>query len=162
MGRIVVAVSHDRGTMLPMRTITQTIQTVDRTILSIRGQRVIRDANLARLHEVETKDFNQAIRRNRDRFPADSMIQFTADEAAALRSRFVTSKGRSSRRYLPYAFSQEGVAMPSNVLGSKRAIEVNSEICGSSSGYVTFSPPTRGSPISSMSWMRSSPITRIT
>jgi hypothetical protein len=107
---------------------TQTLQSIDRSILAIRGHRVLLDDDLARLYAVETKVFNQAVKRNRGRFPADFMFQLTVDEVATLRSQFVTSKGRGGRRYLPYAFTQEGVAMLSSVLGSKRAIEVNIEI----------------------------------
>jgi hypothetical protein len=111
-----------------MGKITLAIQSIDRSILTIRGHRVLLDDDLARLYEVETKVFNQAVKRNRERFPADFMFQLTADEVAALRSQSVTSKGRGGRRYLPYAFTQEGVAMLSSILGSKRAIEVNIEI----------------------------------
>jgi len=84
------------------------------------------DADLAELYDVPTKVFNQQVSRNRDRFPADFMFQLTAAEDRALRSQFVTSKtGRGGRRYSPYAFTQEGVAMLSSVLRSKRAVQVN-------------------------------------
>jgi hypothetical protein len=84
------------------------------------------DADLAELYGVPTKVFNQQVSRNRDRFPADFMFQLTAAEHRVLRSQCVTSKtGRGGRRYLPYAFTQEGVAMLSSVLRSKRAVQVN-------------------------------------
>ena len=84
------------------------------------------DRDLAELYRVPTKVFNQAIKRNRGRFPADFMFQLTAAEARCLRSQFVTSNGsRGGRRYRPYAFTQEGVAMLSSVLKSERAVQVN-------------------------------------
>lgn len=84
------------------------------------------DSDLAELYGVTTKAFNQAVKRNAKRFPADFMFQLTAEEADALRSQFVTSnKGRGGRRYAPYAFTEQGVAMLSSVLNSERAIEVN-------------------------------------
>lgn len=86
------------------------------------------DSNLAELYQVETKAFNQAVRRNHERFPEDFMFRLTQKEDEALRSQFVTSNrmiGRGGRRYLPYAFTEQGIAMLSSVLRSKRAIEVN-------------------------------------
>lgn len=85
------------------------------------------DADPAELYGVETKALNQAVRRNGDRFPEDFMFRLTAEEAEALRSRSVTSKagGRGGRRYLPYAFTEHGVAMLSSVLKSERAVAVN-------------------------------------
>lgn len=75
-------------------------------ILALRDQRVILDADLAILHRVETKVLVQAVKRNTARFPADFMFQLTPEEWSALRSRFVTSKGRGGRRYAPYAFTE--------------------------------------------------------
>ncbi|HQU46095.1 MAG TPA: ORF6N domain-containing protein [Pirellulales bacterium] len=100
---------------------------IERAILLIRGQKVMLDRDLAELYGVPTKAFNQAVKRNAKRFPDDFMFQLTADEAAALRSQFVTLKsGRGQhRKYLPYAFTEQGVAMLSSVLNSDRAIEVN-------------------------------------
>jgi hypothetical protein len=84
------------------------------------------DADLAELYDVPTKAFNQAIQRNMDRFPEDFMFQLTEEEFAGLRSQFVTSKkGRGGRRYLPYVFTEQGVAMLSGVLNSHRAVQVN-------------------------------------
>jgi hypothetical protein len=88
------------------------------------------DTDLADLYQVPTKVLNQAVRRNKDRFPADFMFQLTADEFSALRSQIVTlDTGRGQhRKYLPYAFTEQGVAMLSSVLRSKQAVNVNIEI----------------------------------
>ena len=84
------------------------------------------DVDLAELYEVPTKRLNEQVRRNLKRFPEDFMFRLTAAEAAALRSQIATSKpGRGGRRYLPYAFTEQGVAMLSSVLNSDRAVEVN-------------------------------------
>jgi hypothetical protein len=102
---------------------------IARHILLLREQRVMLDAELAALYGVETKVLVQAIKRNLERFPADFMFQLDADEYAALRSQFVTSNvGRGGRRYAPYAFTEQGVAMLSSVLNSPRAIAINIEI----------------------------------
>ncbi|MDX6612968.1 MAG: hypothetical protein QOD75_2154 [Blastocatellia bacterium] len=92
----------------------------------IRKQKVMIDFDLAELYEVPTKRFNQQVGRNLKRFPGDFMFQLTKEEAECLRSQFATSKkGRGGRRYLPYVFTEQGVAMLSSVLNSERAIEVN-------------------------------------
>jgi len=96
-------------------------------ILIIRGKRVMLDSDLAVLYEVKTKRLNEQVIRNRKRFPEDFMFQITEEEAIFLRSHFATSK-RGGRRYLPYVFTQEGVAMLSSVLNSERAIMVNIQI----------------------------------
>ena len=83
------------------------------------------DTDLAKLYGVTTKVLNQAVKRNATRFPADFMFQLTTEETAALRSQFVTSKGRGGRQYRPYVFTEQGVAMLSSVLHSERAIQVN-------------------------------------
>jgi hypothetical protein len=84
------------------------------------------DVDLADLYQVPTKRLNEQVRRNHKRFPADFMFQLTTTEANALRSQFAASKtGRGGRRYRPYAFTEQGVAMLSSVLNSERAIEVN-------------------------------------
>ena len=102
---------------------------IARHILSLRDQRVMLDAELAALYGVETKVLVQAIKRNIERFPADFMFQLSAEEFANLRSQFVTSSsGYGGRRYAPYAFTEQGVAMLSSVLNSPRAIAVNIEI----------------------------------
>lgn len=98
-------------------------------IVCVRGHRVICDHDLAALYEVAVKALNQAVKRNAARFPSDFMFQLTETEAAGLRSQFVTAKpGRGGRRTLPYAFTEQGVAMLSSVLRSERAVLVNVEI----------------------------------
>jgi len=99
---------------------------IERAILLVRGQRVLIDRDLAALYGVETKNLNRAVRRNLDRFPADFMFQLTADEAANLRCQIGTSSSdHGGRRYSPYVFTQEGVAMLSSVLRAPRAVQVN-------------------------------------
>jgi len=99
---------------------------VERRILLIRGQKVMLDTDLAKLYGVPTKSLNLAVKRNAERFPEDFMFQLTGDEAAGLRFHFETSKsGRGGRRYRPYAFTEQGVAMLSSVLRSLRAVQVN-------------------------------------
>ena len=108
----------------------------------IRGQQVMLDSDLAMLYGVETKALNQSVKRNGNRFPADFMFQLTKEEAVLLRSQngslnedgmilrsqFVTSNGRGGTRYLPYAFTRNGIAMLSSVLRSDTAVEVNIRI----------------------------------
>lgn len=102
------------------------VERIEKAILLIRGQKVMLDKDLASLYGVQVKVLNQAVRRNLARFPDEFMFQLTADEGESLRSQIVTSKGgRGGRRYLPYAFTEQGVAMLSSVLGSDRAVEVN-------------------------------------
>ena len=86
------------------------------------------DADLAELYGVATKNLNKAFRRNRERFPGDFMYRLTRQEYANLKFQFGTSSLHGGRRYLPYAFTQEGIAMLSSVLRSPRAIAVNIEI----------------------------------
>ena len=93
-------------------------------IFLIRGQKVMIDRDLAELYDVETRILNQAVRRNRNRFPDDFMFQLTAKEYKNLRSQFVISSWGGSR-YLPMVFTEQGVAMLSSVLNSDRAIMVN-------------------------------------
>jgi len=104
------------------------IEKVEQLILLIRDEKVILDSDLALLYGVETKALVRAVRRNRERFPEDFMFQLTNQEVIRLRCQIGTSKGRGGRRYLPYAFTEQGVAMLSSVLNSKRAILVNVEI----------------------------------
>jgi ORF6N domain-containing protein len=102
---------------------------IARAILVLRGQRVLLDAELAALYGVAPKVLLQAVKRNRKRFPADFMMRLSAAEWAALRSQTVTSNPRrGGRRYRPYAFTEQGVAMLSTVLKSDRAITVNIRI----------------------------------
>jgi len=110
-----------QGTVLPAGRI-------ERATVLIRGQRVMLDADLAVLYEVSTKRLGEQVRRNGQRFPADFMFRLTAAEARVLRSQFATSslgRGWGGRRYIPYAFTEHGVAMLSSVLRSSRAIQVN-------------------------------------
>jgi hypothetical protein len=100
--------------------------TISSRIYLIRGKCVLIDSDLSELYGVKTKSLNLAVRRNRVRFPDDFMFQFTAEEAESLRFQNETSnKGRGGRRYLPYAFTQEGIAMLSGVLNSPRAVQTN-------------------------------------
>ncbi|MBF0291308.1 MAG: ORF6N domain-containing protein [Nitrospinae bacterium] len=99
---------------------------VEGRICLIRGHRVMLDADLAEMYGVPTKALSQAVKRNIERFPEDFMFQLTEEEHEFLRSQFVTSnEGSGGRRYLPRVFTEQGVAMLSTVLNSKRAIEVN-------------------------------------
>jgi hypothetical protein len=114
------------------------IQSIQNRIYEIRGERVMLDRDLAALYETETKALNLAVKRNITRFPADFMFQLTREEFEALRFQFErqekdnplrlqneTSKGRGGTRYLPYAFTEQGVAMLSGVLNSVKAINMN-------------------------------------
>ena len=102
---------------------------IERSILLIRGHKVILDADLAELYGVETRALLQAVSRNQKRFPEDFMFQMSKKEYELLRSQIVISKkGRGGRRYLPYVFTEQGVAMLSSVLRSERAVHVNIEI----------------------------------
>ncbi len=103
--------------------------TIAERILTLRGQRIILDADLAVLYGVPTKALVQAVKRNLDRFPADFMFQLTNQEFNLLRSQSVTSRSmHGGRRTTPYGFTEQGVAMLSSVLSSPRAIAVNIEI----------------------------------
>lgn len=104
------------------------VKTIERAILLIRGEKVMLDADLADLYQTQTRILVQAVKRNLDRFPSDFMFQLTKEEFANLRSQFVTSSQWGGRRYPPYAFTEQGVAMLSGVLNSRRAILVNIEI----------------------------------
>ena len=106
--------------MIPMERIT-------RAILLIRGQKVMLDTDLAELYNVDTGALNRAVKRNSGRFPDDFMFQLSLEEAERLRCQFGISS-RGGRRYRPYAFTEQGVAMLSSVLRSERAVRVNIEI----------------------------------
>src|SRR5260370_26850529 len=98
------------------------------TILFVRGEKTMLDANLAALYGVPTKALGQAVKRNALRFPDDFMFQLTRAESMALRSRSVTSKsrvGRGGRQYRPYAFTEQSLPMLSSVLRSERAVQAN-------------------------------------
>jgi hypothetical protein len=108
---------------------------IERRIIAMRGHTVMLDADLAKLYRVTTKAFNQAVKRNKDRFPSDFMFQLTPQEAKLLRSQSVTLDGvaRSSvqsgrgrySKYASHAFTEHGIAMLSSVLRSKRAVQMN-------------------------------------
>ena len=102
------------------------IERIEQRILLIRGHKVMLDSHLAQLYEVPTFRLNEAVKRNRRRFPEDFMFQLTKREAGVLTSQFAMSKtGRGGRRTLPYVFTEQGVAMLSSVLNSERAVAVN-------------------------------------
>ena len=102
---------------------------IERSILLIRGNKVLLDSSLAELYGVETRALVQAVRRNRDRFPDDFMLQLTREEFDDLKSQSVISSSTwGGRRYPPYAFTEQGVAMLSSVLRSQRSVQVNIEI----------------------------------
>ena len=106
------------------RTLAKTLpsERIGRSILMLRRHRVLLDQDLAELYDVETRVLVQAVKRNLSRFPKDFMFQLSAAEWTALRSQAVISNaGRGGRRYAPYAFTEQGVAMLSSVLNSERA-----------------------------------------
>ncbi|MEJ7737524.1 MAG: ORF6N domain-containing protein [Chitinophagaceae bacterium] len=103
----------------------QIIQSIQNRIYEIRGERVMLDRDLAALYETETKALNLAVKRNLKRFPKDFMFQLTKEEFEGLRLQNETSNSRGGTRYLPYAFTEQGVAMLSGVLNSDKAINMN-------------------------------------
>jgi hypothetical protein len=102
-------------------------QIITHKIIEIRGQKVLLDFDLAELYNTETRILKQAVRRNSSRFPEDFMFELTEEEWISLRSQIVTLKtGRGQHsKYLPFAFTEQGVAMLSSVLNNERAIEIN-------------------------------------
>ena len=101
---------------------------IEKAILLVRGQKVMLDRDLAELYGVTTGNLNKAVKRNLDRFPPDFMFQLKQEEYESLRFQFgILKKGQHSK-YLPYAFTEQGVAMLSSVLRSKRAVHANIEI----------------------------------
>ena len=103
-------------------------QNVEQLIFLIRGQKIMLSTHLADLYDVEPKVLMQAVKRNIERFPEDFMFQLSAEEFENLKSQIVTSSWGGMRRARPYAFTEQGVAMLSSVLHSKRAVRVNIEI----------------------------------
>ena len=101
------------------------LQTIQTKIYELRGQKVMLDYDLAELYEVLTKNLNLAVKRNLKRFPQDFMFQLTKTEWDALRLQIETSKKKGGTRYLPNAFTEQGVAMLSGILNSDKAIDVN-------------------------------------
>src|SRR5437588_1238774 len=114
----------------PVKPAAVPTERIERAILLLRDHKVMLDADLATLYAVETRVLVQAVKRNLERFPQDFMFQLDAEEVEVLRSQSVISNapGRGGRRYAPYAFTEQGVAMLSTVLNSPRAIAVNIEI----------------------------------
>ena len=106
------------------------LQTIQSKIYEIRGQRVMLDRDLAELYQVTTGNLNKAVKRNIKRFPSDFMLQLTADEREALRFQIgILETGRGKHtKYLPYAFTEQGLAMLSGILNSDTAIQVNINI----------------------------------
>jgi len=120
--------TYNRSHQMKARQSIVPVEQIEKSILLIRGQRVMLDSDLASLYKVSTKVFNQAVRRNRGRFPVDFMFRLSSEEFEILRYHFGTSNLRSQfvtsrwggRRYLPYVFTEQGVAMLSSVLNSPR------------------------------------------
>ena len=104
------------------------LQTIQKKINEIRGKQVMLDFDLALLYGVETKVLKQGVKRNIRRFPVDFMFELTQEEFNSLRSQFVTSNKRGGIRYMPFAFTEQGVAMLSSILKSETAIEINISI----------------------------------
>ncbi len=101
---------------------------IENLILLIRGEKVMLDADLATLYGVEVKHLKRQVKRNMSRFPPDFMIQLSKEEYELLRRQFGALKRGAHSKYLPYAFTEQGVAMLSSVLNSERAIKVNIEV----------------------------------
>jgi len=103
------------------------LQLIQNKIHEIRGQRIMLDFDLAEMYEVETKVLKQAVKRNLNRFPKDFMFELTKDEFESLRSQIVTSK-RGGSRYMPFAFTEQGVSMLASVLKSDIAVQISISI----------------------------------
>ncbi len=104
------------------------VERIERVILSIRGEKVMLDSDLAELYGVETKRLNEQVRRNLNRFPPDFMFQLTPQEWESLRSQFATLKRGAHRKYLPYVFTEHGALMLANVLNSERAAQTSVQV----------------------------------
>ena len=110
---------------MPSKQLPIPVERIEKAILLIRGQKVMLDSDLAALYGVETRVLKQAVRRNRKRFPSDFMFELTKEENRSLRSQNVILEPGRYSKYLPFAFTEQGVAMLSSILNSERAIEVN-------------------------------------
>jgi len=113
---------------VPKKSIAREAPALETLIYEIRGEKIILDSDLARIYGVATKAFNQAVKRNADKFPADFMFRLTAREARRLqrsRSQFVTLKRGQNIKYLPYAFTEHGAIMAANVLNSPGAVQMS-------------------------------------
>ena len=104
------------------------LQVIQNKIYEIRGQKVMLDFDLAELYGSETKRLKEAVRRNLKRFPCDFMFELTKEEFTSLRSQIASSNKRGGMRYMPFAFTEQGVAKLSSVLNSESAIEINISI----------------------------------
>ena len=104
------------------------INPIEKRIFIVRGFNVMLDSDLAEIYRVPTKVLNQSVKRNLKRFPSDFMFRLTKPEWESLKSQFVTSKSRGGRQTLPYAFTEQGVAMLSSILKSPTALAVNIQI----------------------------------
>lgn len=104
------------------------LQVIQNKIYEVRGQKVMLDFDLAELYGSETKRLKEAVRRNLKRFPSDFMFELTKEEFESLRSQIASSNKRGGTRYMPFAFTEQGVAMLSSVLNSESAIEINISI----------------------------------
>ncbi len=113
------------------------IERIAQRIRHLRGEKVLFDSDLAQLYGVTTGNLNKAVNRNRHRFPSDFMFQLTAEEAKRLIFQFGISKSRGGRRHMPYAFTEQGVAMLSSVLNSERAVKVNIAIMRAKASWET-------------------------
>lgn len=106
----------------------ENLEPIKQKIFEIRGRRVMLDSDLAELYKVETKNLKRAVRNNMERFPGDFMFELTQEEYEALRCKFFTSNQRGGNRYLPFAFTREGIAMLSGLLRSEIAVQANINI----------------------------------
>ena len=104
------------------------LEPIKRKIYEIRGRRVMLDSDLAGMYQVETKNLKRAVRANIERFPEDFMFELTKEEYDALRCKNFTSNKRGGNRYLPFAFTREGIAMLSGLLRSEIAVQANINI----------------------------------
>ena len=100
-------------------------EVIEKRIYIIRGQKVMLDFHIAELYQVETKALKRAVKRNRNRFPSDFLFELTQQEYTSLRYQFGTLKKGEHSKYLPFAFTEQGIAMLSGVLNSPRAVQVN-------------------------------------
>jgi hypothetical protein len=117
------------------------VEQIDGMIRTIRGVRVMLDRDLAQIYGVATRVFNQAVKRNKARFPEDFMFQLTRKEADSVlrsRSQNVTLKRGQNIKYLPYAFTEYGALMAANILNSARAVQMNTT-CGDAVGWTALS-----------------------
>jgi hypothetical protein len=121
-------IAHVDHQSTPTSSASVPVRRIEQAIMQFRGQRVMLDADLAALYGVATKALVRAVKRNIDRFPEDFMFHLTQDEFRNLRCQIGTSSSWGGRRRPPYAFTEQGVAMLSSVLRSKRAVQVNVEI----------------------------------